>query len=191
MVFYRIFNLFITNFGYIKSARRLAILWAMEEAVFSPWPWWISGPLIGLAVPLMLLWGGKNLGISSSFRHLCSALLPKSSLEYLRSYDWRKESWSLLFVAGLALGAFLATRFLSRDPSPLLPPAYYSPAGAAWLFLGGILIGFGTRYAAGCTSGHSIMGLSNLQKASLFATLSFFAGGLTAAAIHWLMARGA
>lgn len=161
----------------------------MLEAILAPWPWYVAGPLIGLAVPLMLLWGGKNLGISSSFRHLCSAVLPKSTLEYLRGYDWRKESWSLLFVAGLVIGGFLATRLLSRNPQPLLPPGYHDVPGAIGLFLGGILIGFGTRWAAGCTSGHSIMGLSNLQKASLVATLSFFAGGLTAAGVSVILGR--
>lgn len=161
----------------------------MLESLLAPWPWYVTGPLIGLTVPLMLLWGGKNLGVSSSFRHLCAAVLPKSKLEYLR-HDWRKESWSLFFVAGLALGGFLAARFLSRDALPLLPPGYHDLPGAAGLFLGGILIGFGTRWAAGCTSGHSIMGLSNLQKASLVATLAFFAGGLSAAGVTLLLDRG-
>ena len=163
----------------------------MKDFLLVPWPWWVSGPLIGLAVPLMLLLGGKNLGISSSFRHLCAAILPKTSLSYLKSYDWRKESWNLLFVGGLVLGGFVATRLLSSNPAPLLPPEIHNAAGALQLLGGGILIGFGTRYAAGCTSGHSIMGLSNLQKASLIATLSFFAGGLTAALIHKLLGLGA
>jgi uncharacterized protein len=158
--------------------------------MLEPWPWYVAGPLIGLTVPLMLLLAGKNLGISSSFRHLCAALLPKSGLAYLRSYDWRKESWNLFFAAGLVLGGFIATRFLSSHAAPLLPPEFHTPAGALRLLGGGFLIGFGTRYAAGCTSGHSIMGLSNLQKASLFATLAFFAGGLTAAALHTLLGLG-
>ncbi|HKP94165.1 MAG TPA: YeeE/YedE thiosulfate transporter family protein [Fibrobacteria bacterium] len=159
----------------------------MPSSLLAPWPWWVAGPLIGLTVPLMILVGGKNLGISSSFRHLCAAILPKSTLAYLRSYDWRKESWSLLFVAGLVLGGFVATCFLSSHPQPLLPPEIHDAAGALKLLGGGLLIGFGTRYAAGCTSGHSIMGLSNLQKASLVATFSFFAGGLTGALILHLM----
>jgi uncharacterized membrane protein YedE/YeeE len=159
----------------------------MNDAILAPWPWYVAGPLIGLAVPLMLLVGGRNLGISSSFRHLCAAVLPKSTLTYLRGYDWRKEAWSLLFVAGLVMGGALATFLLSRDPAPLLPPHVHNAAGALKLLGGGLLIGFGTRWAAGCTSGHSIMGLSNLQKASLFATLAFFAGGLSAAVALKLM----
>lgn len=159
----------------------------MWRSLFEPWPWYVAGPLIGLTVPLMLLLGGKNLGISSSFRHLCAAMLPKTGLAYLRAYDWRKESWNLYFAAGLVLGGFLATRFLTAQPQPLLPPGIHTVSGALRLIGGGILIGFGTRWAAGCTSGHSIMGLSNLQKASLAATLAFFAGGLTAALIHTVL----
>jgi uncharacterized membrane protein YedE/YeeE len=158
--------------------------------MFHPWPWFVSGPLIGLTVPLLLLIGGKNLGISSSFRHICAALLPNTRVAYLRAYDWRKESWNLFFAAGLVLGGFIATRFLSRDPGPLLPPDIHNLPGALRLLGGGFLIGFGTRYAAGCTSGHSIMGLSNLQKSSLAATLAFFAGGLTAALIHTALGLG-
>lgn len=162
----------------------------MLPSLMQPWPWYVSGPLIGLTIPLMLLIGGKNLGISSSFRHLCAALLPKSGLAYLKGYDWRKESWNLFFAAGLVLGGFLATHFLTAQPQPLLPPEIHTLPGALRLLAGGFLIGFGTRYAAGCTSGHSIMGLSNLQKASLAATLAFFAGGLTAAGLHTLLGLG-
>jgi uncharacterized membrane protein YedE/YeeE len=84
-------------------------------------------------------------------------------------------------VAGLVAGGAVATFLLTAHPEPLLPPSVHSISGALRLVGGGVLIGFGTRYAAGCTSGHSIMGLSNLQKASLVATLAFFAGGLSAA----------
>lgn len=151
-----------------------------------PWPWYVAGPLIGLAVPLMLLVGGKNLGISSSFRHLCAALLPKSKLPYLRGYDWRSYAWQLFFVAGLVAGGFAATRFLTAHPQPLLPASAHTAWGALRLLGGGLLIGFGTRYARGCTSGHSIMGLSSLQWPSLVATLCFFAGGLAAALLYRL-----
>ena len=162
----------------------------MQNAFLNPWPWYITGPLIGLTVPMMLLWGGKNLGISSSFRHICAALLPGTKLEYLKKYGWEREAWNLFFVAGLIFGGFVATNFLSENALPLLPPEYHTVGGALQLLAGGALVGFGTRYAMGCTSGHSIMGLSNLQKSSLVATLAFFAGGLTAAALHHLLGLG-
>ena len=146
--------------------------------------------MIGLTVPLLLLVGGRNLGVSSSFRHICSTLLPKSRLDYFKQDKWSRYSWNIFFVAGLALGGFVATRILSSEVRPLLPPIYHNALGALQLLGGGFLVGFGTRYASGCTSGHSIMGLSNLQKASLAATLAFFAGGLTASFVHRLLGLG-
>ena len=154
------------------------------ESITQPWPWYIAGPLLGLSVPLLLLLAGKTLGISSSFRHMCTIAAPKSKLDYLRTNNWRKESWSLVFVGGILLGGLVATRFLSTGPVALLPEHYYSAGGIALLFIGGILVGFGTRYADGCTSGHTIMGLSNLKWPSLVASVSFFAGGLLMA---WLI----
>ena len=159
----------------------------MQNAFLNPWPWYVAGPLIGLTVPLMLLLAGKNLGVSQSFRHICAVLLPRTTVEYLRNDPLRKEFWNILFVLGLVVGGWLASHFFSVNALPLLPPHYHSVSGAVKLVLGGILIGFGTRYASGCTSGHSIMGLSNLQMASLVATAAFFAGGLTAAGIYRLL----
>lgn len=153
------------------------------EWLLQPWPWYISGPLIGLSVPALLLLSGKTLGISSSFRHLCSITSPGSKLEYLRTNDWRKEAWNLVFVVGILLGGFIATQFLSSSPISLLPDHYYSWGGALLLLVGGIFVGFGTRYADGCTSGHTIMGLSNLKWPSLVATISFFVGGLIMTAL--------
>jgi uncharacterized membrane protein YedE/YeeE len=134
--------------------------------------------LIGLVVPLLLLLVGKSFGVSSSFRHLCSICLPGSKLDYLRSNDWRAESWNLLFAVGVIIGAGIAVFFLSSSPVELLPESYSNRRGALLLLVGGILVGFGTRYADGCTSGHSIMGMSSLNWPSLVATISFFAGGL-------------
>ncbi len=155
------------------------------EKILNPWPWWIAGPLIGLTVGIMLLLGAKNLGVSSSFRHLCALAFPKSKIPYLATDNVKEEKWNLLFVIGIALGAFIAVRFLSAHPVEFLPPQYHSVTGALKLLAGGFLIGFGTRWAGGCTSGHAIMGLSNLQKPSLYAVLAFFAGGLTAAGLTW------
>jgi len=167
-----------------------------------PWPWYVAGPLIGVTVPLLLLVGNKNLGISSSFRHVCAAVLPMRIP--LFNYDWKKESWSLLFAAGVILGGFLAGFvFANPDPiaiaqntkdyfasfgiaiSPGLMPSelfnwqtLFSLKGFLLMIVGGFLVGFGTRYARGCTSGHGILGLSALQWPSLLATASFFAGGI-------------
>lgn len=151
--------------------------------ILQPWPWYIAGPLIGLSIPALLLLANKTLGISSSFRHMCSIASPNSQLDYLRTNNWRKESWSLVFVVSLLIGGFIATRFLTAGPVQFLPDHYYTFGGAALLFLGGLLVGFGARYADGCTSGHAIMGIANLKWPSLVATIAFFVGGL---AMTWL-----
>lgn len=176
----------------------------MIEFVSQPWPWYVAGPLIGLIVPLLLLIGGKQLGISSSLQHMCAAIAPGKS-EFL-SYDWRKRgSWSLTMAVGILLGGFIgATLFASPDPSIDLSPAtiealsglgvqdftglvpadFFSWAGLtsipgiAMIVGGGFLVGFGSRYAGGCTSGHAISGLANLQFPSLVAVIGFFVGGL-------------
>jgi len=146
--------------------------------LYQPWPWYISGPLIGLTVPALLLLVGKPFGISSSFRHLASISSPRSRLPYLSDNDWRGEVWSLVFVAGVLLGAFVAAHFLSDSAVRLLPDHYRQWSGGLRLFIGGLFVGFGTRYADGCTSGHSIMGMSSLKWPSLVATICFFIGGL-------------
>ena len=171
------------------------------ETLSQPWPWYIAGPLIGLTVPLLLLIGNKSFGISSSFSHICAAAL-RPSISFFR-YDWKKEAWNLWFVAGLVLGGVMAATVL---PFPqeiqvasalkeelvhygvtrydgLLPDELFSFGslgtlrGFLLIVAGGFLVGFGTRSGGGCTSGHAIMGLSNLQLPSLAATMSFMAGG--------------
>lgn len=173
----------------------------MIASILQPWPWYIAGPLIGLTVPALLLIGNKAFGISSSLRHICAACLP-ANIPFF-SYDWKKEVWNLFFVAGILIGGFLTVQFLANpDPVQLNPnlaselSTYgitdYSglvPAdifnweslltlrGFLMIVVGGFLVGFGTRYAGGCTSGHAIMGLSTLQWPSLIATCCFMAGG--------------
>ena len=146
--------------------------------LLQPWPWYVSGPLIGLIIPMLLLLTGKTFGISTSFQHIGSMCMPNTRLPYLKNYDWRGNSWRLLFVVGIVLGSYLAAQFLSTTPPSFLPNNYYTWGGLGRLAVGGLLVGFGTRYAGGCTSGHTIMGLSNLQWPSLVATVSFFVGGL-------------
>lgn len=174
------------------------------ELLRQPWPWYVAGPLIGLTVPLLLLLGNRAFGISSSLRHLCAAALPGRKPELFR-YDWRRVGgWNLMFALGIVLGGLLAGTLLA-NPEPLavaastradleglgvtvdgayVPAGLFSLAGlltVKGLLLmvgGGFLIGFGTRWAAGCTSGHAITGLANLQLPSLIAVIGFFAGGL-------------
>lgn len=147
------------------------------EWILQPWPWYVTGPLIGLMVPALLLFAGKNFGISSTFRDIGAICSPHTKISYLQ-YDWRQKLWRIVLVIGVVIGGFLGNHLLSAEPVPFLPEAYYSWHGVLLLGIGGILVGFGTRYADGCTSGHSIMGLSSLQWPSLVATISFFIGGL-------------
>jgi len=171
------------------------------EYLKQPWPWYISGPLIGLIVPALLLVGNKAFGISSSLRHICAICLP-ANISFFK-YDWKKESWNLFFVAGIVLGGFIAVQFLNgqrpvninphtaeslkqqgvKDFSGLLPQDIFSfqqlltLRGFIFIVVGGFFVGFGTRYAGGCTSGHSIMGIASLQWPSLVATCCFMIGG--------------
>lgn len=177
----------------------------MLEIIKQPWPWYVSGPLIGLMVPLLLIIGNKPFGISSSLKHICAICFP-AKIPFF-NYDWKKEAWNLVFVAGILLGGLLTGMWLSNnepiklDPKlihelsnygitdfSLLAPGQIfnfsellSPKGFILIVVGGFLVGFGTRYANGCTSGHSIMGLSNLQFSSLVATICFMAGGFVTA----------
>ncbi len=181
----------------------------MTEWLSKPWPWYIAGPLIGLVVPALLLLGNKQFGISANLRHACAIAAP-GRVEFFR-YDWRRVGgWNLAFIAGVLLGGFIAAHWLAdhapialsqatktdlsalgvRDFSGLVPRDLFNWAslltvrGLVMLVGGGLLVGFGTAYAGGCTSGHAISGLANLQLPSLIAVLGFFAGGLIAT---WLI----
>lgn len=147
------------------------------EKIFETWPWYVAGPLIGLFVPLLLIVGNKLFGISSSFEHLCTIIIPKNRKDVI-GFNFEKNKWKLYFVIGIAIGAFIAVNFLSETEPVFLPEKYYSVFGMVQIFFGGLLVGFGTRYADGCTSGHAITGLSLLNVGSLKSTISFFAGGL-------------
>lgn len=170
--------------------------------ISQPWPWYVAGPVIGLMVPLHLIFLNRTFGMSSSFRHMCAAVVP-NNLDFLK-YDWKSESWNLVMVAGVLIGAFIASAFLASDAPIALsesailrlkgfgitdfsgqhPAELFSWSSLSnWqslLFVigGGFLVGFGTRYAGGCTSGHAIMGMSHFQLPSLVAVLGFFTGGL-------------
>lgn len=146
--------------------------------IMQPWPWWFSGILVGLTVPLLYILTGKGFGISTSLQQIGAMCSPNSKLDYLSKYDRRAGIWTLVFVTGIAIGGFVATRFLSNAPVEFLPESFRSLGGGVRLLAGGFLVGFGARYAGGCTSGHSITGISNLNWPSLVATIFFFVGGL-------------
>jgi uncharacterized membrane protein YedE/YeeE len=154
----------------------------MDAIMTQPWPWWLSGILIGLTVPLLYILSGKAFGISTSLQEIGAICTPNVRFEYLRKFDRKANAWLVAFVIGIALGSWFATRFMMSDPVPFLPERFSSVGGAIRLLCGGILIGFGTRYAGGCTSGHSITGIANLNLPSLIATIFFFVGGL---AVTW------
>jgi hypothetical protein len=174
----------------------------MLDMLMRPWPWYVAGPLIGLFVPALLLLGNRQFGISSNLRHLCAAIGP-ARVEFFR-YDWKNAGlWNLAFLAGIFVGGFIAARWLGipdvsitretramlaelgvRDFSGLVPADISSWSslltlrGFVSIVGGGFLIGFGTAYAGGCTSGHAITGLAAFERASLLAVAGFFAGGL-------------
>ena len=158
-----------------------------------PWPWYLAGALIGLVVTLLQWIGARQFGVSANFRHLCA--IGGSRLPYFR-YDWRRDGrWNLFFAAGLVLGGFIAVTWLYPGPARLAPPALVSWAalgtwpGFVTMVAGGFLVGFGARWAGGCTSGHAIHGLSTLQWPSLIAVIGFFAGGLivTHLVLPWML----
>ncbi len=178
---------------------------SLIEFFKQPWPWYVAGPLIGLTVPVLLLLGNKSFGISSSFRHICASCIP-ANIPFFK-YDWKKEIWNLFFVFGILIGGIIAAQFFA-DPHPvevspelktelaaygitnfnsLVPEdiinwqSLFTVRGFLLMVVGGFLVGFGTRYAGGCTSGHAIMGLSTLQWPSLVATICFMVGGFAMA----------
>jgi uncharacterized protein len=176
----------------------------MATLFSAPWPWYVAGPVIGLFVPALLLVGNRMFGVSSNLRHLCSALF-SGRVEHFR-YDWKRIGlWNLLFVAGAGVGGFLASQWSGphnigiseqtrlaltnlgiHDFSGLAPRELFAwsvlltPKGFVSVVVGGFLVGFGSAYAGGCTSGHAISGLADLQLPSLIAVMGFFAGGLIA-----------
>ena len=157
----------------------------MWEAILQPWPWYVTGPLIGLMVPLLLLLTGETFGISGSFRRIPAICMPKTKIAYFRDDNWKDYIWQLFMVSGIVIGGFVANHILSSEPVPFLPDSYYTFGGVIKLVIGGMLVGFGTRYANGCPSGHTIMGLSNLQWSSFVASICFFVGGLVTTWILW------
>ncbi len=175
----------------------------MIELIKGAWPWYVSGPLMAITM-FMLLWFGGRFGVSSNFRNACAMLGADRLSDYFK-INWKHRVWNFVFVAGTILGAYLASTYLvnpepmdinpsiieklkesglTMSDSDIAPKEIFSRDGLlSWrgfimIVIGGFLVGFGTRYGEGCTSGHAISGLSNLQLGSLIAVIGFFIGGL-------------
>ncbi len=174
----------------------------MIEFISQPWTWWVSGILIS-ATMFALIFFGQSFGFSSNLRTICSAAGGGKLVKFF-DFNWKTQIWNLVFLIGAILGGFIAKTYLSdgqpvaisqntindlaklgisapksAQPDELFSlDALLSFKGFLILALGGLMVGFGSRYAGGCTSGHAISGLSDLQLPSLIAVIGFFIGGL-------------
>ena len=175
------------------------------DFILQPWAWYIGGPLIALTL-FLYFYFGKNFGASTNFETLCTIVGADKVSDYFKK-DWKEQSFALLFVVGLIIGGFISSQYLipeqtidlnpktvqeltdlgfSNVPNQYFPDEIFSNEvvfslkGFLILLISGLLIGFGTRYAGGCTSGHAITGLSSLQLPSLLAVIGFFIGGILA-----------
>ncbi len=174
----------------------------MLEFISQPWPWYVSGILIA-ATMFVLLYFGKSFGFSSNLKTICTICGGGKFVPFF-DFNWRSQTWNLVFLVGAILGGYIAAQFLSTGepvriseatisdlaalgfsrPESVQPEELYSLESAftlkgfILLALGGLMVGFGSRWAGGCTSGHAISGLSDLQLPSLIAVIGFFAGGL-------------
>ena len=177
--------------------------------IYEPWPWYIAGPMIAL-IMFLLIMVDKSFGMSSNLRTMCTICGAGNKADFFK-FDWKSQKWNLVVVLGAVIGGFIGSYFLSTNTAVAINPETilelkslgFESAGTAYLptelfdtkallsiknvlllSIGGLLVGFGARYAGGCTSGHAISGLSNLQIPSLIAVIGFFIGGLTM--IHFI-----
>lgn len=177
--------------------------------IYEPWPWYIAGPMIAF-IMFLLLMVGKNFGMSSNLRTMCTICGAGNKADFFK-FDWKSQKWNLVVVLGAVIGGYIGSHLLSVDTAVAINPDTISDlkglgfdsAGQSYLpaelfntesilnlktililAIGGLLVGFGARYAGGCTSGHAISGLSDLQLPSLIAVIGFFIGGLVM--IHFL-----
>lgn len=175
----------------------------MIKLLQGPWPWYASGFMIAFVL-FALYMVGKKFGMSSNLRTICAAAGAGKAIEFF-NYDWKSHRWNLIVILGVFIGGAIASEFLSPNDDLSINPktiealnqigihyeeGEYMPdelfssdsksstKSMLLLIVGGVLVGFGTRYAGGCTSGHAITGLSNFQLPSLIAVIGFFMGGL-------------
>ena len=174
----------------------------LEAFITQPWSWWFSGIVIS-AIMFSLIYFGQSFGFSSNLRTICAAAGLGKKTRFF-AFNWKTQKWNLMFLVGAIIGGFISREFLSTGlpvqispdtikdlgklgftpPTSLQPnelfsmKALFSVKGFSVLAIGGLLVGFGARYAGGCTSGHAISGLSDLQVPSLIAVIGFFICGL-------------
>ena len=175
----------------------------MLEFLTQPWPWYFGGAMIAIVL-FLLLWTGKTFGMSSNLRTLCSMMGAGKKASFFQ-FDWKAQGWNLVVSLGVVIGGFIASNFIAssnavaistetvdqlvalgfEDAGKSFAPkllfsnnAFSDPYVLLLLTLGGFLVGFGARYAGGCTSGHAISGLTNFQLPSFIAVIGFFIGGL-------------
>jgi len=171
--------------------------------IYEPWPWYVSGPMIAF-IMFLLLMVGKNFGMSANLRTICTICGAGNKTDFFK-FDWKSQKWNLVVILGAIIGGFIGSHFLTADMAVSINPDTikdlnslgFTSAGKTYLptelfetesllnlktivvlAIGGLLVGFGARYAGGCTSGHAISGLSDLQLPSLIAVIGFFIGGL-------------
>ncbi|WP_299063075.1 YeeE/YedE thiosulfate transporter family protein [uncultured Polaribacter sp.] len=175
------------------------------DIILQPWAWYVGGPLIAISL-LLYFYFGQNFGASTNFETLCTMAGADRFSDYFKK-DWKDRDFALLFVVGLIIGGFISAYFLTPNQTIDLNPktvtelsdlgfsnignqyfpdeifgddVVFSLKGFLILLISGVFVGFGTRYAGGCTSGHAITGLSSLQLPSLLAVIGFFIGGIIA-----------
>ncbi len=184
----------------------LDLFYHFRAFISEPWPWWVAGPMLAM-VMFVLLYFGHEFGISENFRIMCAADGADNLNDFFK-INWRDSDWNLLVALGAVFGGYLASHYflgpegdvahiskatvnslhnigipVQEGKVPLVPDFVSWSGLLTWQgFLmiagGGFLVGFGARYAGGCTSGHAISGLSALQLPSLIAVIGFFMGGL-------------
>ena len=175
----------------------------INSVIYEPWPWYLVGPAIAITL-FLLLYFGREFGVSASLRATCAAI-GGGKISSFFDFDWKSQKWNFVFVFGTVVGGTVSSLFMNstgavdiaestkealinmgmtNPGSDYLPTQLFAYENLGigtilFLLIGGVLVGFGARYAGGCTSGHAISGLSNLQLPSLIAVIGFFIGGLT------------
>jgi hypothetical protein len=182
------------------------ILLQLQQFIAEPWPWYVAGPLLAL-IMFILLYFGHEFGISDNLRLMCAADGADEMNEFFK-IDWKSGGWNLMVALGAVFGGYLVSHYfigsqgdiahigaaavqqlndigipVKEGATPMVPDFISWESLFTWqgwfiIAGGGFMIGFGARYAGGCTSGHAISGLSALQLPSLIAVIGFFMGGL-------------